>query len=159
SVAWHPEGGQLASAGSDHLIRVWNRATGRNLWTLRGHRNKVIALAWEPNGRRLASGGMDGLVKVWPLPVPPQPRRLEGHAGGVRAIAWSEDGETMRSIGATDNTVTLWNVVDGQPSAKLRVPGAASARQFSRGGRLLAIASIDEKKPQIFIHDASSGEL
>jgi WD40 repeat protein/tetratricopeptide (TPR) repeat protein len=158
AVVWHPDGSRLASAGADRLIQVWDPATRKNLLTLRGHRNQVIALAWEPNGRRLASGGMDGLVKVWPLPPAQQTRRVEGHAGGVRAIAWSEDGETLRSLGDADGTITLWNVVNGQSLSKVRVPGAASA-QFSPGGRLLAIATTDEKKPQIFIHNARSGEL
>ena len=147
----------LGIGGSGHLIQVWDPATGHNLRTLRGHRNQVIALDWEPNGRRLASGGMDGLVKVWPLAPAPQPRRLEGHAGGVRAIAWSEDGETLRSLGNVDSTIALWNVVNGQPLSKVRVPAAAAA-QFSSGGTLLAIATTDEKKPEIFIHNARSGE-
>jgi WD40 repeat protein/serine/threonine protein kinase/tetratricopeptide (TPR) repeat protein len=160
AVAWHPDGSQFASAGADHLIQVWDPTTRKNLRTLRGHRNQVIALAWEPNGRRLASGGMDGLVKIWPLDRAQQLRRLEGHAGGVRAMSWSEDGETLRSLGVADGTIALWNVVNDQPLSKLRVSASASASaQFSPGARLLAIATTDEKKPQIFIHNARSGEL
>jgi WD40 repeat protein/serine/threonine protein kinase len=157
SVAWNPDGGRLASAGADHLIQVWDPATGHNLLTLSGHLNHVTSLAWEPNGRRLASGGADGLVKVWALPLAPQPRRLEGHAGGVRAIAWSEDGKTLRSLGATDGTIALWNVVNGQPLSKVRVPASAAA-QFSPGGKLLAIATSDQKT-EILIHNTRSGEL
>ncbi len=160
TVVWHPDGSQVASAGADRLIQVWNPATGQNLLTLRGHLNQVISLAWEPNGRRLASGGMDGLVKD------PGQRaagsrnlaRLKGHArSGVRAMAWSEDGETLRSLGAVDGTIALWNVVNGQPLSKVPVPGGASA-QFSPGGRLLAIANNDEKRPEVFIHNARTGE-
>jgi WD40 repeat protein len=180
SVAWSPDSSMLASAGADHVIQVWSPDTGHNVWTLRGHRNQVNSLAWEPNGRRLASGGMDGLVKLWPLPPAPQPRRLEGHAGGVQAMAWSQDGEILGSYGAADGTIALWNVVIGQPLSKVRVPGAPSApgarllvrapglsnfrvpgtafAHFSPGGKLLAIATNDEKHPEVSIHNARSGE-
>ena len=52
-------------------------------------------------------------------------------------MAWSEDREALRSFGARDGTIVLWNVVNGQALSKQPVTGGAYA-QFSPGGRLLA---------------------
>src|SRR5262249_12828659 len=41
SLCFHPDGGQLAVAGQDHTVRLWN------LHALRGHL-QVLGLDWEP---------------------------------------------------------------------------------------------------------------
>src|SRR5436190_1203028 len=36
-VAFSPDGKQLATAGNDNLIRIWDPATGRQIRELKGH--------------------------------------------------------------------------------------------------------------------------
>ena len=157
-VAWNSGGARLASAGSDNLIQLWDVANGNRSVTIRGHLNQVLSVAWAPNGRRLVSGSMDGLVKVWPTLLPSLTRRLQRRPGTVSAIAWCEDGDAVRIFDASEGTVALWNVATGQALPKVPVTRGMSG-QFSSGGRLLAIATTNERPWEILIHDARSGEL
>ena len=53
-LAFGPNG-QLASAGTDQTVRVWDPIPGRLQPTLRGHTALVWGVAFSPDGGRLAS--------------------------------------------------------------------------------------------------------
>jgi WD40 repeat protein len=157
-VAWSPDGSRLATAGSDHLIQLWDPASGACTLTLRGHLNQVHSVAWEHNGRRLASSGMDGSVKIWPIPPGAQPRRLGGRPGGVQAIAWGEEPNTLRSLDAAKGSLTLWNVASGEQLSQTPVARRGDFGQFSPRGRLLTLSTTEKGSPQLLVCDAGSGK-
>ena len=64
-IAVSPQNDRLAAAGTDKTVRVWDAATGRTIWTFRGHTNQVQEAAFSPCGTRLASVGWDGTARVW----------------------------------------------------------------------------------------------
>lgn len=77
---WSPTGHRLATCGQDGTVKIWDRATGDHLLTLRCHAT-VNSLSWSPDGKRLAGCCGDGTVRIWGSPgmgVPSRsPTRLE----------------------------------------------------------------------------------
>src|SRR6266852_2575748 len=59
-VAFSADGGQLASAGGDGDVRIWNSRTGEEVKRLpAAHSDAVVAVAFHPYGRHLATAGAD----------------------------------------------------------------------------------------------------
>jgi WD40 repeat protein len=83
TVAFAADGQRLATAGDDHVVRLWDSRTGQSLAELTGHTDKVSDVAFSPDGHRLASAGSDEALRLWNtdaiggLPV------LRGHGGGL----------------------------------------------------------------------------
>src|SRR5262245_16506058 len=65
SLAFSPDGKQVASASKDRTIKVWDAGTGSALHTLQGHGSDVLRIAWSPDGKQIASAGADGSVRLW----------------------------------------------------------------------------------------------
>jgi WD40 repeat protein len=137
-VAVSPDGKVIAAMMSEGPIRLWEVATGKELFATGGHQGKVRAVAFSPDGRRVASGSHDGTVRVWDAASGRELRRLEGNQGIVRAVAFSPDGKILGATGAY-SSVLLW------PLAADAGPGhvgsfQAGALAFSPDGHLLALA-------------------
>ena len=94
-LAWSPDGGRIASGGSDNMVRIWDSVSGQRTLTLSGHTG-TFSVAWSPDGRppRLGRAGRhrcgSGIV-------------LFGHTFQVIvasddplfAVAWSPDVGTI----------------------------------------------------------------
>jgi serine/threonine protein kinase len=112
SVAWSPNGKQIASASDDRLVTICNSTTGTTMRTYRGHAAEVYAVAWSPDGKYIASAGADKTVQIWDATTGDHLLTYNGHSGAVNSVSWSSDSTQLAS-GSDDKTVQVWNVSMG----------------------------------------------
>jgi Tol biopolymer transport system component len=145
-LAWSPDGSQLASAGSDGILRMWTGlegAAGQTSVERKGHQGGVTSLSWRPDGWRLASGGAEGQVRLWsPGDDRPDPlAEAQAHERAVLGLEWHPDGQRLAS-GAEDGSLKLWRAErDGELSWLTdlgRQDGAVTCLSWSPDGQTLA---------------------
>jgi WD40 repeat protein/uncharacterized caspase-like protein len=142
-VALSSDGKLIAGGGRDNTIKVWEAATGRELFTLTGHRKSIWDLAFSPDGSLLASAGQDAVVKLWSMATGLEVKTLAAHSGGVGAIAFSPDGKKLAS-GSQDRMILIWDIDEGESYvAYLGQRESVNAIAFSPDGKRLASGSTD----------------
>ncbi|MEG4206870.1 hypothetical protein QUA20_23465, partial [Microcoleus sp. Pol7_A1] len=107
SVAFSPDGLTLASASSDHTIKLWHLQTQKPIATLTGHSNSALSVAFSPDGLTLASASSDHTIKLWNLQTQKPIATLTGHSDSIWSVAFSPDGLTLASA-SSDKIVKLW---------------------------------------------------
>ena len=79
SVAFSPDGQTLASGSLNHIIVLWDVATGKQRRTLEGRSSGVDSIAFSPDSRTLASASGDVTIVLWDVATGKHIRTLEGH--------------------------------------------------------------------------------
>jgi WD40 repeat protein len=167
SVAFHPDGEHLASAGGNQQVKVWNLTTGLSVFTAPSDvvytSGTAHTVAFSPDGQCLAAGS-DGAVNIWDwrnernhLPL----RTFSGHYK-TRAIsvAFSCDGRRL-ATGDWTGGVKLWDAqAGGEPLCTFpksrKTPHPITALAFSPDGRRLATSSFGRR---VDVWDTTTGEL
>jgi WD40 repeat protein len=112
SIAFRPDGQQIASAGEDGTVKIWQTDQGKLLKTLQGHEGMVKAVAFSPTGRKVASSATDKTIKIWDTA---KGTLLQTIAIGSEAngLVFSRSGQIVASA-QTDCNIRLWQVSNGQ---------------------------------------------
>jgi len=163
TVAVHPDGNLVASAGDGAGIALWDRSSRQLLHTLQSPGQNIAMLAFSPDGQWLASSNGDGTVSLWSLPAGRQHRQLQGHTNLVSCCAFSPSrvdaqGRPQQRLasGSFDHTLAIWDVESGDLLQHLHGHTNAIGRcLFSADGRRLISISYDET---LRIWDVASGQ-
>jgi WD40 repeat protein/predicted Ser/Thr protein kinase len=152
----------LSSLDSPPVLKVWEAATGRKLWTVqdRSRHGSIgnVAVCFSPDGRRIAwsrpgttgsSGGlMPSQVSVNDAATGKELFRLKGHAGPVAHLAFSPDGRRLVSVEMSPpalnvGQVKVWDARTGSPLLTLAWEGTAMrSASFSGDGHRLYTAGL-----------------
>ena len=122
---------------SDGLVTVWEVATGKRLFRLKGHTVRITGLNFSRDGQALASGSFDGLAKLWRLPPRSEGRILLEKQPTYLGLAYSPDGEWLATCGAP---ARLWHA----RNEKVERPLETTKRlAFSPDSKVLATGADD----------------
>lgn len=102
ATAYSPDGAQLATAGADGTVRLWETATGAAVHGVHRRLGRVMALAYSPDGMRLASAGADNAVRV----SNPHADSSELRFAAARSLDLSRDGNRA-AIALSDKRVLI----------------------------------------------------
>ena len=140
SVNFSPNGKQLATAGEDGTIRLWN-LEGKQLAKFHSHQEEVQSVSFSPDGKQLATSGHDGTARLWDLKGK-QLAKFQEHQGLVWRVVFSPDGKELATAGV-DGTIRLWNL-KGQQLAQFKDDhGGFTSISFSPNGKQLATSGYD----------------
>ena len=141
AAAFSPDGKYLATSQSQqvtavrtqlskHRVRLWEVATGQQVFDLADLRAGASRLAFAPDGRHLAYAAPQGysrtghvygdhFVVVLDLITRREVARFYPEAGTVLCLVFAPDGKTLISAG-NDNTALLWKMAALAPKADVK---------------------------------------
>jgi WD40 repeat protein len=155
SVAFSPDSKMLATGTDDgpskNPVKLWDAATGKELFGLPGHDALVTAVAFAPDGKTLATASYDFTVKLWDLTTRKVRATFGGNTKPVRAVAWSPDGKLVAAV-ADDFTLRLWDAATGAALKPFAWPGKRRVRAvaYSPDGQTIVAGCEDGRL--LFLH-------
>lgn len=151
SLAFSPNGEQLATGSAGGNVILWDIHTSQSVMTLSVHTDLVFHLAFSPDGGRLITSSWDGTAKLLDLALG---RELLSFPDQWSGVAFSSDGKQVFT-GGIDGYVHLWDASTGQEVRKYS-EGNQDVYGIAVGpdGSLLAVGQQDGT---ITLWDVASG--
>jgi WD40 repeat protein len=112
TVTWSPDGKQLATAGTNENVKIWDAVMGEVNLTIEAHNDDIWGIDWSGDGKYLATASQDRTVKIWDAVSGTEVRTLEGHRAGVWSVRWSPDNRKVTTAG-WDNEAKVWSSDSG----------------------------------------------
>ncbi len=153
SICYSPDGKLLATAGSDHAVRVWDVASGRERLVLKGHKTSVKCICFSPDGSRIASASMDE-AKVWDVTKGREllALKVERNQSYIEVVCFSPDGKRIATGG--DRELKLWDAASGKEL--LKFDGGAQSICFSPDCKRMVAAGREMGAGTVF--DIKNGQ-
>jgi WD40 repeat protein len=145
SLDFSPDKSQLASAGGDGTIRLWDLSSpDPERCLLKRLRPYITCLAFSPDGRTLLTGHYGGAAELWDVQTGQLAQEIshgDGHTNStIWSASWSPDGGVL-ALGRNEYPALLWDARAGRLLPGL--PGERGSQYevaFLPDGNLLATA-------------------
>ncbi len=145
-VAFHPQGKQLATAGADGTIRLWEFPAQPRVFE--AHTQTIQSLAIGADGKTLITASTDQTVRRWNLAIKPFEEKADSpqtfqQSSAPSVVALRADGTQLATADA-QGTIRLINPADGAVQAELGAhTGAITSLRYHPDEELLLSCSED----------------
>ena len=103
-----PDNKKLAAAVKNY-VKVWDIASGKELWSKKGPNLDINAITISPDGRQVATANKEGTIMLFDMGSGKRLKTLSAQKGWVLAVAFSPDGKYLYG-GGEDKTVKIWEL-------------------------------------------------
>ncbi len=153
-VAFHPDGGRIATCGGDGIVRTWSvPETGSPLQTGRlepplrtttaGALSPITGLAYSADGKMLAFVGSDAVTRVWDAQTGTELRGFRGHTDWATGVAFLPDGRGVVSVGV-DKAARVFELARQETITPPGHTHSVRCVAVSRDGKYIATGSVDK---------------
>ncbi len=108
SLAIHPDGRLVVTAGDDQVLVLWDLSTGGGK-VLKGHTAPVTAVVFSPDGKVIISGGEDRVLRIWDMPHGACTGTIPCEMKRVTSLEVSRDGRYLVAAGE-GSPLTVWDL-------------------------------------------------
>lgn len=155
---YSPDSTQLASAGQDKVIRIWNLSDCSLVRAMKGHADGIRSLRYSPDGKRLASiDDKTGSLRIWD---PQTGQVVHKLADQGWCVQFTPDGKQLAVVSGNYSTketcVRFWDVKSGKLVRKFEIGTIGRELDISQDGKRLVVAST-ENPAFVDLWDLSSG--
>jgi WD40 repeat protein len=106
-AVFSPDGREIATAGADGNVRVYDLATSGVITTLNAGEADALSVAFSPDGQQLVAGYSSGRARVWDVSTRLQLAVLTAAAGGYTRAQFSANGHEVVTA-SSDGTISVW---------------------------------------------------
>jgi len=108
---------RIASGADDGLVIIWDFNTGKLLFPMKHHTQKVnclLAISTPENKKLLVSGSADHTVCVWDIDRGTILHVLNGHSQSVTCLCAIKNQPGVFCSGGNERAIFMWNAETGQ---------------------------------------------
>jgi WD40 repeat protein len=140
------DGTQLAAAGYQDEVRIWDLATGEVRFVLEGHEQPAFNLAFSPSGKTLSTASADGTVRLWSLETGKELHQFRSRLGEGAHLRFSPDGRLFAWAQGAD--VVVWDVAVNRLA--FRLVGETAVAEMAFFGDEKKLATWEEYSVRIW---------
>ncbi len=141
AIAISDDGKQLALAGGDQTVKLWNVETWENIRIFAGHEDVINSVDFSPDGSQILSASSDGSAIVWDVAGSEQ-HVFRGHYRALNAAVFSSDGKQIVTA-SDDQTARIWTTSTRSKLVCETHNSAVWMIDDSPDGRIIASAGED----------------
>ncbi len=155
SLAWAPDGSQLAFPMPERGLTVMNVDTGKPVASMEDFLVFPLDISWSPDGQRLIStGDLAYGLRRWRVDTDKWVRLFDARPYPAMQVKWSPDGTQIAS-GHFGGTVCVWNVKNNRCEGFIKAHfNSVDGLDWSPDGNQIATAS-----GAIRVWDSANGDL